>query len=142
MRGTTGYRAPELLPFGSATYNNKVDIWALGCILFEIVTRTKRFESDEEARWLAKTANITFEINFRADIETDNYLSGLIYAALELDPVRRPSAVEIIKEIGWRMGTGLGQVFKMLGLFVRPIQSTRRSEALFEPSYFVSRMLT
>jgi serine/threonine protein kinase len=36
-RGTPSYRAPELLK-QSATFNNKVDIFAMGCILFELVS--------------------------------------------------------------------------------------------------------
>ena len=39
-----GYRAPELLL--DYKYNTKVDIWALGCIFFELCTGTKAFESD------------------------------------------------------------------------------------------------
>jgi serine/threonine protein kinase len=45
-RGTSGYRAPELLLQDTAVYNNKVDIWALGCILFELVVGTKPFTTD------------------------------------------------------------------------------------------------
>src|SRR2546423_9780965 len=44
-RGTGGYRAPELLGKESR-YSKKVDIWALGCVTFEIVTRKKVFGSD------------------------------------------------------------------------------------------------
>lgn len=36
-RGTPGYRAPELLREEHATFNNKVDIWAMGCILYQII---------------------------------------------------------------------------------------------------------
>src|SRR5271155_1844761 len=43
-RGTSSYRAPELVRSGA--YNNKVDIWALGCILYEIVTLRKAFSTD------------------------------------------------------------------------------------------------
>lgn len=44
-RGTTSYRAPEL--FGETPkYSKKVDIWALGCITFELLTGTKAFPSD------------------------------------------------------------------------------------------------
>jgi len=39
-----GYRAPELLL--EYKYNSKVDIWALGCIFFELCTGTKAFASD------------------------------------------------------------------------------------------------
>jgi len=47
--GTQGYRAPELLRLGSnrkATYAKEVDIRSMDCILFELTTRNKAFESD------------------------------------------------------------------------------------------------
>lgn len=36
-RGSTSYRAPELIQ-EHPTYTNKVDIWALGCVLYELTT--------------------------------------------------------------------------------------------------------
>src|SRR5579859_3026835 len=45
-RGTPSYRAPELLMDAKKTYTNKVDIWALGCILYEIAFNQKAFGGD------------------------------------------------------------------------------------------------
>jgi len=45
-RGTTGYRAPELLDSGNPRFNNKADIFALGCIIYEVLTGTKLFVDD------------------------------------------------------------------------------------------------
>jgi serine/threonine protein kinase len=48
-RGTNSYRAPELLDCESGQpgeYTNKVDMWAVGCILYELVLRRKAFPSD------------------------------------------------------------------------------------------------
>ena len=44
-RGTEGYRAPELLS-DDPKFTKKVDIWALGCILYELVTGRKAFHND------------------------------------------------------------------------------------------------
>jgi len=42
-RGTEGYRAPEILtPKGKC--NNKADLFALDCVIYEIVTADKLFE--------------------------------------------------------------------------------------------------
>lgn len=41
--GTPGYRAPELVDSDEHTFSNKVDIWALGCIPFELATGAKPF---------------------------------------------------------------------------------------------------
>lgn len=49
QRGTACCRAPEVLA-ECATYNNGADIWALGCILFELCTGKKAFHSDWATR--------------------------------------------------------------------------------------------
>lgn len=41
------YRAPELI-LGSFDYNTSVDVWACGCILFELMTRTPLFPGETE----------------------------------------------------------------------------------------------
>jgi len=43
-RGTNGYRAPELLV--DEKYSSKSDMWALGCILFQMFMRKKAFKYD------------------------------------------------------------------------------------------------
>jgi len=49
-RGTNGYQAPELLLSPNdpeeTSYNNKADIWAMECILFELVFSRKAFSTD------------------------------------------------------------------------------------------------
>jgi serine/threonine protein kinase len=44
-RGTLAYRAPELLR-ENATFTNKLDIWNLGCVLFELIHHHPLFTSD------------------------------------------------------------------------------------------------
>jgi serine/threonine protein kinase len=44
-RGTSGYRAPEMIRGEHQTFTNKVDIWALG-LLFELFSGKKAFASD------------------------------------------------------------------------------------------------
>jgi glycogen synthase kinase 3 beta len=41
------YRAPELI-LATNKYDDKIDIWAVGCILFELMTRTPMFPGDSE----------------------------------------------------------------------------------------------
>ena len=41
------YRAPELI-LATNKYNEAIDIWAVGCILFELLTRTPTFPGDTE----------------------------------------------------------------------------------------------
>jgi glycogen synthase kinase 3 beta len=41
------YRAPELI-LGTNYYDCSIDIWAAGCILFELITRTPLFPGETE----------------------------------------------------------------------------------------------
>src|SRR5271154_7196997 len=53
-RGTPCYRAPEVLD-EEAKYNNKADIWSLGCIIYEISSGAKAFSSDWAVREFCST---------------------------------------------------------------------------------------
>ena len=44
---TLWYRAPEIL-LGSPSYSTAIDIWSLGCIFVELVTKTPLFTGDSE----------------------------------------------------------------------------------------------
>ena len=48
-RGTASYRAPEALSEDRG-YNSKSDIWAFGCVAFELLTGEKAFKDDFETR--------------------------------------------------------------------------------------------
>jgi len=48
-RGTDGFRAPELL-LEPSKFTNKVDIWAMGCILYQIATCKQLFSNDHFVR--------------------------------------------------------------------------------------------
>lgn len=51
------YRAPELI-LGSHFYDQSIDIWSAGCILFELMTRTPLFPGDSEGLQLLEQAQI------------------------------------------------------------------------------------
>lgn len=53
-RGTACYRAPELIR-EEPLYTTKADIWALGCILYELATRKRAFVGDWNVDEYAKT---------------------------------------------------------------------------------------
>ena len=55
QRGTYEYMAPEVLT--NKKYNNKIDIWSLGCIIYELCTLKKCFEDDGIFATLNKIIN-------------------------------------------------------------------------------------
>ena len=47
------YRAPELI-LASNHYDHSIDIWAAGCIIFEMLTKTAMFPGDSEGLQLVE----------------------------------------------------------------------------------------
>ena len=58
LRGTESYRAPEILT--NQKSNNRADIFALGCIIFEIITSEKLFSSDWKVQEYGEKGNSIF----------------------------------------------------------------------------------
>jgi len=88
--GTQGYRAPELLISNTEpTYTKKVDIWSMGCILFELATQIKAFESDWAVFTYYKSKNIDWISEKTFDAQSIN---EHIVNMLQINPSDRPSA--------------------------------------------------
>jgi|JI6StandDraft_1071083.scaffolds.fasta_scaffold07450_8 serine/threonine protein kinase len=51
--GTLSYRAPELL-LGDKRYTKAVDVWATGCIFYELLKRTTLFTGKTDPELLVK----------------------------------------------------------------------------------------
>jgi len=51
---TRWYKSPELL-FGSVTYNQSIDIWAVGCIFAELLTSTTFIPGQSDIDQLSRT---------------------------------------------------------------------------------------
>ena len=51
------YRAPELI-LASFKYDTSIDIWATGCILFELLTKTPMFPGDAEGLQIVEMQQI------------------------------------------------------------------------------------
>jgi len=114
-RGTLGYRAPELVN-DDAKYN-KVDIWALGSILYELTFQRKGFNNDVQVALFhiansnktKSEENLTNQSQFlscinsirklNADTRTKTRLSEFIRAILDINPENRPSAPDLLKAI-------------------------------------------
>ena len=97
-RNTTQMRAycydpPELLS-SSSKEPRKIDIWALGCISYELLTGHELFESNKNI-WefandkLAKPVSVP-------DVYQSNEVSRLIRRMLDRDEEKRPSCSEIV----------------------------------------------
>lgn len=98
-RGKPGYRAPELVLDPKQTYNKKVDIWSLGCILFELCTGRMPFASDGAVLLFAQQrAELVITLPDVAEPERA-YLVALISRTLHPSPKRRPSSLLVQRAI-------------------------------------------
>ena len=90
-RGTPCYRAPELVK-ENPEFTNKVDIWALGCILCELATSRTPFTCDFQLfQYLTSQRTLQIpELEFEPPRAC--CLTELINATLALEPSSRPSA--------------------------------------------------
>lgn len=122
---TLWYRAPELL-LGAKTYDSKVDMWSIGCIFGEVLTRepllqgsnevdelTKIFElcgipTDESWPGFRRLPNARSLRLPKTSVTTGSVIrakfplltaagSGLLNGLLSLDPAKRPSAQAMLK---------------------------------------------
>ncbi|XP_044286468.1 LOW QUALITY PROTEIN: serine/threonine-protein kinase Nek8 [Varanus komodoensis] len=91
--GTPCYISPELCE--GKPYNQKSDIWALGCVLYELASLKRAFEAANLPALVLKIMSGTFApISDRYSPE----LRQLILGLLQLDPAKRPRLDEIMAE--------------------------------------------
>lgn len=86
--GTPYYMAPEII--NRQTYNNTVDVWALGVMLYELAYQKKPFQGEDKEILYESIRNDTLEIS-----HADPALQHLLRCCLSKD--KRPSARELTK---------------------------------------------
>jgi len=90
--GTPFYLSPELCE--ERPYNEKSDIWALGCVLYELVTGRNPFRATNQAALAIKIIRARFD---PIPKEYGPELSALVSACLTKDYRKRPSADSILR---------------------------------------------
>ncbi|KAM4625355.1 serine/threonine-protein kinase Nek9 [Polymixia lowei] len=93
--GTPYYMSPELCQ--GVKYNFKSDIWAMGCVIFEVLTLTRTFDATNPLNLCVKIV----QGNWTMEVDSDVYSSALIklvYECLDQDPAKRPTADQILDQ--------------------------------------------
>lgn len=101
--GTASYRAPEMFQGSHGTFNNKVDIWALGCIMFELFTRQRAFDNDiDYGVYIARRRNLDW-LNLRSsrltltlDSRSVAILASVLDAMLAANNWERPKTAQLL----------------------------------------------
>ena len=90
--GTPYYASPEV--WKDLSYDNKSDIWSLGCVLYEMVTLYPPFRAQNMEKLFKKV--IKGEIN-RIPDKYSLDLFTIIQLLIQVNPEKRPSCDDILK---------------------------------------------
>ena len=94
MIGTPYYISPEM--FGNQSYGKKIDIWALGCILYELVTLHVPFEAKDMHDLKRKIMLGRFDLQRKGRIYSQDVIN-MVHLLLVKDCNVRPSIDNIIE---------------------------------------------
>ncbi|GFU57409.1 hypothetical protein NPIL_257611 [Nephila pilipes] len=93
IRGTLPFMAPEILL--DVGYDYKVDIWALGCIIFTLLTGSQPFKYDKDRNVTIKKI---IEGKYHIPDNVESSARNMIKKLLEVNPDVRPGCPEILKD--------------------------------------------
>lgn len=92
--GTPYYMAPEVI---EGTYDEKCDLWSIGCILYVMLTGFPPFGGAEDAETLAKVSRGKYSEETLIECELSEACIDLVKKLLVFDPKERISASEALK---------------------------------------------
>jgi serine/threonine-protein kinase len=91
--GTLAYASPEQLAGGAL--DGRADVFSLGVLLFELLTKRRLFRRDSDAATLLAVAEAEVPPLRRLRPDAPAELEETLGLALDRDPKRRPSAAEL-----------------------------------------------
>jgi Protein kinase domain/Ankyrin repeats (many copies)/Ankyrin repeat len=97
-RATEIYTAPELMS-ENPRYNNKIDIWGMGCVLYELAVGKAAF-ANSFARFQYINARKKFKVDLNGIYgkQYGAHITRNIISMLRLEPSSRPSAFDLLTE--------------------------------------------
>ncbi|KAJ3134379.1 G2-specific serine/threonine protein kinase [Irineochytrium annulatum] len=90
--GTPFYMSPEIV--NESAYNTKSDVWALGCLIYELCTLEPPFQAKTQAALSAKIRQGRFQ---QLPSQYSDDLNYVIRAMLTINQAKRPSANDVLK---------------------------------------------
>jgi serine/threonine-protein kinase len=96
--GTPGYMAPEVV-LGAAETDHRVDLYALGCVAYWLLTGKMVFEGENAIQVMLQHAQAEPKRpSQRVDRPVPAALEDLIMQCLEKDPARRPAGAQVVSD--------------------------------------------
>lgn len=96
MLGTHGYIAPEFY-LGTSQISNKVDVWALGCIIHQILTNNHPF-LNKECKSMEELKHNVVNAKYTLHKSLQNTIYGnIIQSCLRINPKKRAEVKELLQ---------------------------------------------
>ncbi|HEX3235009.1 MAG TPA: serine/threonine-protein kinase [Gemmatimonadales bacterium] len=96
--GTPGYMAPEVV-LGAADTDHRVDLYALGCVAYWLLTGRMVFEGENAMQVMMQHVQAEPKRpSLRTEQAIPAALEELVMECLEKDPARRPATAEVVSE--------------------------------------------
>jgi serine/threonine protein kinase len=93
-RSNAVYLAPEIIN-GKFTYEKGTDIWAVGCIAYEVASGTPAFVKEWEVVNIGR-GGVKFDVE-----GVDDQVRSLVRQTLRPDPWERPGARQLHEVVAW-----------------------------------------
>ena len=93
--GTSYYIAPEVI---DKNYNEKCDVWSIGCILYAMLTGCAPFEGESDTEILKNVKRGEYSIETLHDAGVSSECIELISKLLTKDPEQRIAAADALRE--------------------------------------------
>ena len=94
LKGTKYYLAPEII---TKNYNHKCDIWAVGVLLFMLMTGKIPFKGDSEKELFENIMKQNFTVDLKNYKHFTPNLLNIIDKMLTFDKDKRPEAAQLLK---------------------------------------------
>ena len=92
--GTPYYASPEV--WKDEPYDEKSDIWSLGCVLYEAITLKPPFRAEDMDGLYKKVTKGSYS---KIPEHFSKSLSSVIKSMLQVNPSNRPSAAQLLKNL-------------------------------------------
>ncbi|CAD8058998.1 unnamed protein product [Paramecium primaurelia] len=115
--GTAYYQAPEQLNY-SNHYSQKVDIWAFGAVIYELLTQTPLFNGFTEDEIKQKILNITqsqIDQTINNQVNLDRKYKTLLLNMLQIDPNKRHDINKFVEDMrGYSQNVTRNQIQRII----------------------------